>query len=165
MNTLNFKALLIRTVLVVFVRAIVIYLLATIPVMAVLPIMYLMSAGFALSFGWIAAILFLLLFYLVKKMRGGLPFKIMLLYLSAAASVVVAFQIMEITGAEENIWSSGIFLLFPALAIISGWISLLIGKQKINYLLSFTTQVNDETGSTHFLPSPENIFKTPYHEL
>ena len=41
---------------------------------------------------------------------------------------------MEITGVEERVWNSGLFLLFPTVAIIAGCISLAISKQKINQL-------------------------------
>jgi len=158
MFTLKFKALLIKAVLKVFFRAILIYLLATIPALVAMPIMYLMSAGFALSFGWIAALIFLFLFYLLQRTRVGLSLKIMALYLSVTASVVFAFQMMELTGAQDHIWQSGAFLLFPAMAIISGWISLIISKQRISYLLSYTAATSNKPDGTDLIPPAENIF-------
>ena len=144
--------------MIIFLRAILVYLLATIPAMAAEPIMYFMSAGFALSFGWIAAVLFFFFFYLLQKLPAGLPIKTVLLYLSVAISVVIAFQAMELTGVEQHIWESGAFLLFPAVAIVSGWISLIIGKQKINYIMSFCREPENETNGADLLPSAENIF-------
>ena len=133
MTTLNYKVLLIKTTFAVFVRALVIYLLISIPAVAE-PVMYLTSAILAVSFGWIAAIVFLLLFYSIQKLNTGLTVKNTLLYTSVTLAVLIAFQMMEVTGVEERIWQSGLFLLFPAVAIIAGWISLAISKQKINQL-------------------------------
>ena len=136
MSTLNYKALLIKTNLLVFIRAIGIYLLITLPAMAAEPYMYLVSAAYALGFGWIAAALFLLLFYIVKKIKTDILVKNILLYTSVAIAVVVAFQMMEVTGAQYRIWQSGVFLLFPAIAVISGWISLAISRRKIKNLFA-----------------------------
>jgi hypothetical protein len=141
MNTLNYKALLIKIFFILFARAIGIYLLMTIPALAALPVLYEMSAVYAVSFGWIAGVLFLLLFYLVQKIKSGILAKKIFLYASVAISVAVAFQMMEITGAQHRIWQSGVFLLFPATAVIAGWISTAISWRKINSLLA----VNDDT--------------------
>ncbi|HTE12842.1 MAG TPA: hypothetical protein VK645_17805 [Chitinophagaceae bacterium] len=133
MNTLNYKVLLIKIVLVVFIRAIGIYLLMTIPALGV-PVIYLLSAGYAISFGWIAAVFFLFLFYAVLKIKAAILVKNILLYVSVAITVAIAFQMMEITGAQYRIWHSGAFLLLPGFAIISGWISLAVSRHKINSL-------------------------------
>ena len=134
MNTLNYKALLIKTNFIVFIRATGIYLLITVPAMAAEPYMYLLSAQYALSFGWIAAVVFLLLFYTIHKTTATLQVKKILLYTSVALAVAIAFQMMEITGEVHHIWQTGAFLLFPLLAVVSGWISAAISKHKINYL-------------------------------
>ena len=135
MNTLNYKALLIKSVFILFIRAIGIYLLMTLPLLAAQPVMYEISAGYAISFGWIAGLLFLLLFYFLQKTKIDIAAKKIFSYASVAIAVLVAFQTMEITGAQYRIWHSGIFLAFPAIAIIAGWISLAIAKQKIDHLL------------------------------
>src|SRR5258706_15587641 len=119
MNTLNYKVLLIKLGLIVFIRAIGIYLLMTIPAFGV-PMIYLISAMYAVSFGWIAAALFLFLLYVLQSTKVTTPVKIVLLYASVVVAVGVAFQMMEVLGAEDRIWQSDIFLLFPALAIVSG---------------------------------------------
>src|ERR1700733_427003 len=134
MNTLKCKALLIVTTFILFVRAIGIYLLMTLPLLAAQPLMYEMSAGYAISFGWIAGLLFLLLFYFLQKARIGIVVKKIFLYASVAIAVLVAFQAMEITGAQYRVWHSGIFLAFPAIAVMAGWISTAISKQRINHL-------------------------------
>ena len=133
MNTLNYKVLLIKTGFFVFLRALGIYLLITLPALG-MPIMYMLSAGYALSFGWIAGALFLLLFYSIQKLATGIITKNVLLYTAVAIAVLVAFQMMEVLGVEDHIWQSGVFLLFPAAAVISGWISLAVYRHAINNL-------------------------------
>ncbi|HMC87788.1 MAG TPA: hypothetical protein VKI61_19830 [Chitinophagaceae bacterium] len=150
MNTLNYKVLLIKTTFVVFVRALVIYLLISIPAVAE-PFMYLTSAILAVSFGWVAAVVFLLLFYSIQKLNAGLIVKNTLLYTSVAIAVLAAFQMMEVTGVEERIWYSGLFLLFPTVAIIAGCISLAISKQKINQLFTLTESHYNEMTDKNIL--------------
>ena len=134
MNTLKCKALLIKTSLLVFARATGIYLLITVPALAAEPYIYLVSAQYALSFGWMAAVIFLLLFYAIQKIKATLPVKNFMLYGSVVIAVVIAFQMMETTGMMHHIWQSGAFLLFPGAAIISGWISAAVSRQKIKCL-------------------------------
>ncbi len=152
MYTLNYKVLLIKTSFLVFIRAIGIYLLITIPALAAQPVIYELSAGYVLSFGWIAAILFLFLFFIIQKIKIDILVKNLLLYTSIAIAVIIAFQMMEVTGAQHRIWQSGAFLLFPAVAIISGWISAAISRGKINHLFAFNS-VNHSTIVTNNNPS------------
>jgi|GEM_PF-938753 len=134
MNTLNYKVLLIKTGLIVFVRAVGIYLLMTIPALVANMYLYLVSASYAISFGWIAAAIFLLLFWMLYKMKAGIRTKKIILYASVAMAVLVAFQMMQLLGAEDHIWQSGIFLLFPLVAIVSGWLSLAVSKRAVKNL-------------------------------
>ena len=135
MNTLNYKALLIKHGLLIFIRAVGIYLLLTFPALLAFPPMYLISAGYAASFGWIAAALFLLLLYLLKAMTLDVLVKKIILFASIAAAGALAFQAMELTGSQEHIWQSGAFLFFPGAAVLAGWISLLTSRHKIDDLL------------------------------
>ena len=134
MNTLNYKALLIKTSFLVFVRAIGIYLLITLPTL-VFPPMYIMSAGFALSFGWIAGLFFALFFYLLQKLNMSMQQKQVLLYVAITISVLLAFEGIEIMHAWDDIWTSGPFLLFPLVAIVSGFISVSVSRNSISDLL------------------------------
>jgi hypothetical protein len=143
MNTLNCKVLLIKTSFLVFIRALGIYLLITLPAMAAEPYLYLLSAACAISFGWIAAVLFLLLFYIVKKIKADILGKNILLYTSVAIAVVVAFQMMEVAGAQYRIWQSG------------GWISLAISRRKIKNL--FVPGVINYREAVINTSTPENI--------
>ena len=136
MNTLKFKALLIKTGSLIFLRALLIYLLMTSPVL-LFPPMYLMSAGFAISFGWIAGVLFVLLLFLIQWLKATRSIAYLFIYTSIAGVVTIAFQLMEVAGAWEDIWHSGALLLFPAAAIASGWISAATSKKKIDRVLGY----------------------------
>lgn len=136
MNTLNYKVLLTKTAIVIFFRAIGIYLLLTFPAMMALPMMYIISAGYALSFGWIAAALFLLLLFLLQKLKCRIPLKRAFVYSAVLIAVAIAFQAMELAGAQQHVWQSGGFLLFPAAAVIAGWISVFFSKRAIDHLMA-----------------------------
>ncbi len=156
MNTLNYKVLLIKMVLVIFMRALGIYLLMTLPVMAAMPAMYGLSALYAASFGWIAAALFMAFFYLLGKLPLDSSGKYFLLCLAVTAAVAIAFQMMEMTGVQRNIWQSGPFLFFPIVAIISGWLSVLASKSKINMLFSLSKNEHGNTRIPRTSPNPQN---------
>ena len=134
MNALNYKVLLVKLVFYLFLRAVGIYLLITLPALLVLPEMYILSALYALGFGWIAGLVFLLFFCLVQRIRIQTAAKKTLLYVAVVAGVALAFQLMEVTGVQQRIWQSGICLLFPAIAVISGWISIAVSMRAINVL-------------------------------
>ena len=133
MNTLNYKVLFVRTGLLVFIRAIGIYLLMTIPALGV-PAMYLISGSYVISFGWIAAAIFLLVLLFLQRIQTAGPVKTVLLYAAVPAAVAVAFQMMEVLGVERDIWQSGLFLIFPGAAVVSGWLSLVVSKRSIKKL-------------------------------
>ena len=157
MNTLKYKVLLSKTVLVIFVRAIGIYLLMTLPVIAALPVMYKLSALYAASFGCIAAALFLGFFYLLQKLPIDSSGKYSLLCIAVVVAVGIAFQMMEITGVQHNIWQSGPFLFFPVVAIISGWLSVLASRNKIKMLFSMYKNEYSNTRLTSTSSTNQNI--------
>lgn len=159
MNTLKCKALLIKKGLLIFIRSIGIYLLLTIPAMAALPVMYLVSAGYALSFGWIAAGLFLLVLHLLKALTIDVSVKKIILFTAVPVAVAVAFQAMELTGAQYNIWHSGLFLMFPAAAVVAGWISLLVQYDSIVPLLAVKDISNDLSTADNIAYTTDNILK------
>jgi len=57
---------------------------------------------------------------------------------------------LEVLTVQKDIWNSGLFLLFPLAAVISGWISLSASTKRVRIdsrelLLNFPEgQVNDE---------------------
>lgn len=143
MNTLKYKVLFIKIIFILFIRAVGIYLLMTLPALGV-PMVYIISALYAISFGWIAGIIFLLFTYLLQKIKAGIITKKFFLYAAVPIAVLVAFQTMELTGVERHIWNSGAYLLFPAMAIIAGWISTILSWQKV-YSLFIADDINEYT--------------------
>ncbi len=152
MDTLKFKALFIRTVFVVFIRAISIYLLITLPLLGV-PEVYLLSAVYAASFGWIAGGVFMLAMLALQHIKAGSTLKIPLLYTSVLAAVTVAYQMMAVLHVEANIWRSDV-LVFPAIAVAAGWISVALSKKTIKTLLLKTAEPvfrKKQTAAKYFL--------------
>lgn len=146
MNTLNYKALFIRSGFIVFIRAIGIYLLVTLPVLGV-PFVYLISAVYAASFGWIAGVIFILTMLVLPRLKTGVSVKMMLLYALVVIAVAGAYEMMEVLGTEQDIWQLSGVLAFPVAAIAAGWISLAISKKTIKTLLK---QAAGELGETPF---------------
>jgi hypothetical protein len=157
MNTLNFKVLLSKYGFIIFLRAIGIYLLLSFPAMVAFPPMYLVSAAYALSVGWIAAFVFWLTLYTLQFLGLSPEAKLIVLYIVVAAGVTLAFQALEVAGAQEQIWQSGPFLLFPAVAILSGWISLFMSRRKIQKLFANTVEIRVSTVTNDNLSPTENI--------
>jgi hypothetical protein len=158
MNTLNFKALLIKYGLLIFLRAVAFYLLLSFPAMMALPTMYLISASYALSFGWIAAVVFWLALYTLQFLPLRRVTKAAVLYMVVAAAVVLAFQCLELAGVQEQIWQSGPFLLFPAAAVVSGWISLFLSRHTLQKLFTESAKTEPGTAVEGTPLHTENIF-------
>ena len=150
MDTLNYKALFVKTGLLIFIRAVGIYLLMTIPALGV-PIMYLISGSYVISFGWIAAAVFLLALLFLQRIQTTGPLKTVILYAAVPAAVTVAFQMMEVLGVERDIWQSGLFLVFPGAAVVSGWLSLVVSKHAIKKLF-------DPVRQDYYTGDGDNIF-------
>lgn len=129
MNTLKYKVLFSNSFL-VFVWGLLFYLLLTLPAL-VYPPMYLISASYALSFGWIACLLFMAFFLALVRVKAGWHARRFLLYLLVAVSVLVAFEFLELLGVQYDIWQSGFFLLFPGTAIVAGWLAILVMRRRV----------------------------------
>jgi hypothetical protein len=119
---------------IIFLRALGIYLLVTIPTIGV-PAMYLLSAYYALTFGWAACPVFLLAYYLVSKIRCGFTVKWNVLLFAVAAAVALAHTLIGISGAEPGAWELTPFLCFPGAAIIAGWVSLFRSRKSVKEYL------------------------------
>jgi hypothetical protein len=44
--------------------------------------------------------------------------------------VAFAYHMLGVLGVEENVWNSG-FIVFPFTAVIAGWISVCVSKERI----------------------------------
>ena len=108
---------------IIYLRALGLYSLITLPAL-VLPVIYMISLFYVFVYGWFAWAMFSIIYLLI--VRGSIKFEVQMsiLSLGVIVSVLFAFQMLEVFGAEEKIWHSGPFLLLPLAAMISGWSSL-----------------------------------------
>jgi hypothetical protein len=128
------------TPFIIYVRAVGIYCLLTIPALA-LPFMYLISITYVLIYGWFAWAVFTIIYFIIVFCNPKFIAKMSILFIGVVAAVTLSFQMIEVLKAEDNVWHSGAFLLFPLAAVVSGWISLYVSREKIkaaniNLLLS-----------------------------
>lgn len=135
------KIIYMKTVFIVFIRSLFIYLLVTLPAL-ISPVLYFFSAMFALSVCWIAGLIFAMGFQFVRDLNIEHSLKYYALFLFILLGVWLAFEYIQLFGLWQNIWEESDFLLFPIAALISGCISLSISKKLI--LVQFQKYVYDQ---------------------
>lgn len=135
------KLLFMKTVFIVFIRSLFIYLLVTLPALFS-PVLYFFSAMFALSVCWVAGLIFAMGFQFVQDLKIDYSAKYYTLFVFVLLGVWIAFECIQLFGLWRNIWEESIFLLFPFAAFISGCISLSISKKAI--LIQFKNQSYDQ---------------------
>lgn len=118
------------TSFIVFIRALALYALFTLPVIFN-PIIYVISLLYVITFGWFACALFMFIAVITFSTTSSVTARQGILWLAVPLSVAFAFQMIEVFGAENNVWHSGGFLAFPVAATISGWVSLLFSSPRL----------------------------------
>lgn len=118
------------TSILIYLRAVFIYAIITLPAMF-MPIIYLVSIMYVLFYGWFACALFTIIYLIVTRLRLSYETKMFLLGTGVIPSVLFAFQMLEVLKVEDDIWQSGGYLIFPVLAVITGWISLGFSRKKV----------------------------------
>jgi hypothetical protein len=119
-----------KTPFLVYIKAVGIYALLTLPALF-LPVMYLISIVYVLFYGWFAWFLFTLIYVITVFCNPGYRTKMVILFMGVLAALAFAFQMLQVFGAENNVWHSGGFLLFPLTAVLSGWISLSTYRNRV----------------------------------
>ena len=114
---------------IIYIRAIGIYLLITLPVL-IAPFMYFLSAIYAFFYGWFAWLVFSLLYQLIRRIKSY-ESKMGCMVLAVIPSVAFAFQVLDYLNPELDAWNSGGYLLFPVVAVIAGWVSVFIAGKVI----------------------------------
>lgn len=117
------------TTLTIYIRAYFIYAVITLPAL-VFPLMYLLSLGYAFIFGWFAWLLFSLIHLVTGTFSPAHQYRLLILSIAVPVAVAFAFQMIEMFDAYDNVWQSGVFLLFPLAATIAGWVSLGISEKQ-----------------------------------
>ena len=119
-----------ETPFIIYIRAVGIYALLTLPAV-ILPIMYFISMVYVLFYGWFAWAVFMIIYVITIFCNPSYLVKIIILTIGVVVAVLFAFQMLEVLGVEQNIWHSGEFLLFPLAAVIAGWITLSLSKERV----------------------------------
>ena len=138
-----------KTPFIIYIKAVGIYALITIPALGI-PIMYVISMIYVFFYGWFAWAVFTAIYVTTIFCNPGFKSKVVVLSIGVIVAVAIAFQMLEVLTVQKDIWNSGLFLLFPLAAVISGWISLSASTKRVRIdsrelLLNFPEgQVNDE---------------------
>ena len=119
-----------KTPFIIYIRAVGIYALLTIPAL-ILPIMYIISIMYVLFYGWFAWAIFTFIYLVTTFCNPPYLIKMGILTVAVVVAVLFAFQMLEVLGVQDNIWHSGEFLLFPLAAVVSGWVSLNMSREKV----------------------------------
>lgn len=109
----------------IYVQAVGICALLTLPAL-IFPFMYIISLCYVLLFGWFAWGLFTICYFFTDKPALTYRTRMVVLSLSIPVSVAFSYQMLQVFLIEENVWTAGSFLLFPAAAVMAGWISLFV---------------------------------------
>ncbi len=118
-----------KTAFIIYMRGVGLYALMSLP-LVLIPRVYFTSMMFVLTYGWIACCLFTLLYCVLDRFSLGFLPKTFGLFVAVAIGTGCAYHAIEITGVEDNVWES-VFVIFPFIAMISGWISICISKEEI----------------------------------
>ncbi|MFI5129572.1 MAG: hypothetical protein ACHQFX_06255 [Chitinophagales bacterium] len=113
----------------IYCRAVGFYALLTLPVLF-LPVLYFMSLMYVLIYGWIACLVFSLVYLLLNRLPLDFVPKLFALFTGVVVSVGCAYHMIGVLGVHEDVWHSG-FIIFPFAALIAGWISVFVSKEKI----------------------------------
>ena len=115
---------------IIYLRAVAIYVFLTVPAL-VFPFIYFISILYVFLYGWIAWVLFTIIYLITVFCNPSFLTKMLILAIGVVVAVLFAFEMLEVLGVEQDIWYSGAYLLFPVAAIVSGWISLAKSYQKV----------------------------------
>ena len=118
-----------KTAFIIYCRAVGLYALLTLPVI-LSPDTYIMSLMYVLLFGWFAWAVFTVLSLIINKLVSDFVFKLFSLFIAVVAGVALAYEMIGVLAKEEDIWHT-LFVFFPFAAVIAGWISVCMSREKI----------------------------------
>ncbi len=114
-----------------YIRSVLLYLLFTLPA-AFNPRVYLLSVVSACVLGIVAWAVFALFTFLMRLLRAPMATTYFLLCLAVAIGVLCAYAALLAYATDGmHFWDIEMFSLFPAAAIIAGWISIYINRKKL----------------------------------
>jgi len=118
-----------KTPFIIYCRGVGLYALLTLPAM-ITPPMYLISLLYVLIYGWFAWFVFTLLYMVINNLPFDFVPKLFALFIAVVIPVGFAYHMLGILGIEDDVWGSP-FIIFPFAAVIAGWISVCVSKEKI----------------------------------
>ena len=129
----------------IYLKALAIYLLLTLPSLIIFPI-YLLSAWYAIISGCLALASFLLVFYILQVAKTHYLWVTIILGLAIPFAVGVAYrELIASEMPERAFWTMDDYTAFPVLAIIAGWISLYKNNARIKKQFSHPPITQIET--------------------
>lgn len=114
----------------VFLRAIGLYLLFTLPAIAI-PVVYSYSAVLAIAFGSGGGLLFICFYLIISRINISYHLKLFFLFAGILIGVLAAYMLIGLFNTVGEIWGFNLFLVFPGIALIAGWASLFISRKDI----------------------------------
>ena len=117
-----------KTVLVIYFRALIIYLVFSLPAMLI-PIVYIISAFYAFLFGWFALAVFAIMYLFLMRMHYA--WRAIVLLITITMAIGFAFHMIGVLGAYNDVWNSGALLLFPCVALIAAWTSFFLSWKQV----------------------------------
>ncbi len=118
-----------------FIRAVLLYLLLTLPV-ADKPKIYFLSLVSAFVLGVAAWVVFMGLSYIIRICKASVMLSNALLYLAVFVAVLIAYSTLLAYAVKGmHFWDIDIVTLYPIAAIVAGWLSIYINRKKLNNYL------------------------------
>jgi hypothetical protein len=105
------------------------YAILTLP-MLVRPETYLISMMYVLVYGWFACAIFSLIYFLLNKVPVDFVVKLLLLFFSVIVAVGFAYYMIGVLSQGNEVRQPE-FFIFPFAAVITGWISVCLSREKI----------------------------------
>jgi hypothetical protein len=130
-----------KTIFLTFTTSIVTYAIITLPTI-VIPIMYGYSMLLAIAFGFMAWLVYLIIFMATKSLSIISEIKWLTLIVAIPICVAIGYHLIEVFNIWKNVWNADYLMLFPLAAVISGWIGLYKTKNEIETIFNPSTIEN-----------------------
>ena len=114
-----------------FIRAVLLYLLLTLPV-ADKPKIYFLSLVAACVLGVAAWLVFMLCSYVIRVCKASVVVTQVLLYTSVFVAVLLAYSALLAYAVKGmHFWNIDVVTLYPVAAIVAGWIAIYTSRRKL----------------------------------
>jgi hypothetical protein len=116
---------------IIYVQALGIYLVLTSPALVLAPV-YVLSAMYALTSGLAAMAAFAAVFFILHRIKPPVQMVITVLIAAVITAVAAAYKLLLwVIMPERDFFTIDLFILFPVAAVLAGFTSIAINRQKI----------------------------------